>query len=95
MWKVKYLLIYLCIISLISVAATAFDKCFAIYNKRRISEKTLLLLAAAGGGAFMYITMRIIRHKTRKNKFMAGIPIIVLIQTGLLIMLHFNFFAKF
>ena len=28
----------------------------------------------------MYITMRIIRHKTQKAKFMVGIPVIFMLQ---------------
>lgn len=39
-----------------------------------------MLLSALGGAPMMYITMRIIRHKTKKVKFMLGIPLIFVIE---------------
>ena len=60
---------YLLVISLISVFVTVLDKYLAKHNMWRISEKALLVLAVSGGGFAMYTTMRIIHHKTRKNKF--------------------------
>lgn len=45
-----------------------------------IPESTLLLLAALGGSVSMLITMKLIRHKTRKAKFMVGIPVILALQ---------------
>ena len=64
----EYLFIYLLIISVISVFVTVLDKYLAKHNMWRISEKTLFIFAVLGGGVAMYTTMRIIRHKTRKNK---------------------------
>ncbi|MBR5223127.1 MAG: DUF1294 domain-containing protein [Clostridia bacterium] len=90
----KYLFIYLIVISLVSVFVTVLDKFCAKHNLWRISEKTLLFLAVLGGGIAMYITMRIIHHKTRKNKFMIGIPAIVLLQIGLVAIIYFNFLEK-
>lgn len=72
--------IYICLISLISIIVTVRDKYFAVHHKWRVRESTLLLLAALGGSAAMYITMQLIRHKTRHIKFMLGIPIIFIIQ---------------
>ena len=70
-------IIYICIISLISIIVTVCDKYFAIHRKWRVRESTLLILSALGGSVAMYIT---IRHKTRHIKFMLGIPIIFIIQ---------------
>ena len=39
-----------------------------------------MLVSALGGSVTMYITMLIIRHKTRHIKFMLGIPVIIMIQ---------------
>ena len=69
-------IIYICIISLISIIVTVCDKYFAIHRKWRVRESTLLVLSALGGSVAMYITMQLIRH----NKFMLGIPIIFIIQ---------------
>ncbi len=88
----KYFLIYLFVISAVSVFITMIDKYLAKHNKWRISEKTLLILAVLGGGLAMYITMRIIRHKTRKNKFMFGIPAIILLEIGLAAIIYFKFY---
>jgi len=71
---------YLIIINLIAVIITIVDKYKAVNHKWRISEAALLSVSALGGGVFMYITMLLIRHKTRKLKFMLGIPLIVLFE---------------
>ena len=91
----KYFVIYLFIVSIISVFVTVLDKYLAKHNMWRISEKTLFIFAALGGGLAMYITMRIIRHKTRKNKFMFGIPAIILLEIGIAAIIYFNFLEKF
>ena len=75
-----YFVIYLIIISIIAIVVTAVDKYKAVHHKWRISEAALLIISALGGGIAMYITMLIIRHKTRKLKFMLGIPLIIIIE---------------
>lgn len=70
--------LYLAVISLVSLVVTCHDKRAARRHRRRVPERTLLLLAALGGAVAMYITMRCIRHKTQKAKFMVGIPAIVI-----------------
>ncbi|HIW74911.1 MAG TPA: DUF1294 domain-containing protein [Firmicutes bacterium] len=77
------LLLYLCAVSLVSAAATVWDKHRAKAHKWRVPEATLLLLAALGGSAAMYLTMRAVRHKTRRRKFMVGIPVIFVLQLAL------------
>ena len=76
----RYLLygtiIYLVLINIVAIFITVADKQKAKHNRWRIKEADLLLVSALGGAVGMYITMRIIHHKTRKAKFMAGIPII-------------------
>lgn len=76
----KFLLIYLAIISAISCIVTIYDKRCAIRGKWRVKEFTLLLFSLLGGSVFMYLTMLLIRHKTRKAKFMIGIPVIIILQ---------------
>ena len=86
----KYFLLYLAVISLVSVLVCCYDKIAAKKGWRRTPEKTLLLLAALGGSAAMYLTMQIIRHKTRHNKFMVGIPLIILLQIAIIWVLYFK-----
>lgn len=87
----EYFIIYILSISIISIFAVMLDKNAARKGKRRISENALMTLAAIGGGAAMYFSMRIIRHKTRKNKFMVGIPVIVMLEIAVLAIIYFNF----
>ena len=86
------ILIYLAAISLVSVIVTVYDK-IASKNlpRHRTREATLLILSALGGSVFMFITMLIIRHKTKHIKFMLGIPVIILVQVAAMwALLHFG-----
>ena len=74
------LAIYLILINLIAVIVTIYDKRCAVKRRWRVKESTLLLLSVFGGGICMYITMLLIRHKTRHIKFMLGIPLILIVQ---------------
>lgn len=85
--KMKNFLIYLIAISVFSVVICCYDKMAAKYGKQRISEKTLLSVSLFGGAAAMYITMCIIRHKTKHNKFMIGLPIMILVQTAIILLI--------
>lgn len=78
--KFYFLIIYFILINIVSVVLTIYDKYCAIKNHWRVKELTLLFFAAIGGSIGMYITMQIIRHKTRHIKFMLGIPVILIIQ---------------
>lgn len=82
-----FLLIYLGVISLISVIVTVVDKINAKKHKRRVPESDLLLLGALGGSVLMYLTMLIIRHKTKHVKFMAGLPAIILLHAVLAVLI--------
>lgn len=75
---------YIAFMSLVAVVVTRADKRAAKKQRRRVPERTLLWLAALGGGVAMYITMRLIRHKTQKAKFMAGIPAILIAEAAAL-----------
>lgn len=77
---VDIILIYLLTVNVVAAAVTIFDKRRAVRGGRRIRESTLLILAALGGSPAMLATMRLIRHKTRKKKFMLGIPVILALQ---------------
>lgn len=77
---VKIILIYFLLISLAASALTIADKYFAIKQKWRIPETTLMLTGLIGGAVFMLATMKIIRHKTNHKKFMIGLPIEIGLQ---------------
>lgn len=70
-------------INLVSSLVTASDKHRAREHRRRVPERMLLLLAVLGGSPAMLLTMLLIRHKTRRPKFMLGIPAIMALQAAL------------
>lgn len=74
------LLIYLAGINAITFAAFGIDKAKAIKNQWRIPEKTLLGLAFAGGSVGALLGMYLFRHKTRKARFVAGVPLMMILQ---------------
>ena len=86
------LLWYLLFINIVSALVCIADKLKSRKGARRISEKTLLILSALGGGAAMFVTMLVIRHKTKHLKFMLGIPLIIASQCVLTFLL-FNTFC--
>ncbi|MBR3592595.1 MAG: DUF1294 domain-containing protein [Clostridia bacterium] len=75
-----YFQIYLCAINIIAIIVCTADKIKAQLNKWRISEKTLLAISVIGGALGMYITMLIIRHKTKHKTFMIGLPFLILVH---------------
>ncbi|MBQ6847309.1 MAG: DUF1294 domain-containing protein [Clostridia bacterium] len=81
-------IIYLLSINLISVIFCVFDKHQAKTGGWRIKERTLFALCFLGGGVGMYLTMKVIRHKTLHKRFMLGIPLIIILQ--LIIFLYFK-----
>lgn len=89
MIEYRWIAAYLLAVSLISASVTAWDKHVSGFRgRRRVSERTLLLLAAAGGSIAMYLTMLLIRHKTKHTVFMLGIPVMIIAQYGLIFLLH-------
>ncbi len=83
------LAVYLAVVSLCSVVVCIYDKKISKRNnvKLRIPEKSLFIWSAVGGSLAMYITMRIIRHKTKHVSFMVGIPVIMVLQIALIVAL--------
>lgn len=81
------LYIYGGIVSIIALIITCYDKLAAKAKGRRTREKTLFLVAILGGSVAMYLTMLLIRHKTKHKRFMLGLPLITALQIGLLVFL--------
>ncbi len=90
-WKI--LLGYLAVISVLSILVCVYDKFASKTGKVqwRIPEKSLFVWSVLGGGAAMFLTMLLIRHKTKHPQFMIGIPVIILLQAALLfVLVHFE-----
>ena len=87
---------WLAAINLLSVAVCVLDKLLSKRKKPnfRISEKTLFIISIAGGSVGMYITMLIIRHKTRHKNMMIGLPAIMLVQAAAVTFLLRRFYLS-
>ncbi len=85
------LLIYLGVISVVSILVCCYDKIVSKRNKvsLRTPEKSLLIFSALGGSVAMLLCMLVIRHKTKHVKFMLGIPLIILLQAAIVYALFY------
>ncbi len=83
-WKI--LLIYVAAVSVLSIVICIYDKLISKRGKveLRIPEKSLFIFSALGGSVAMFLTMLLIRHKTKHVSFMLGIPVIILLQAALI-----------
>ena len=80
---------YIIVVSICSIVVCIYDKKISKRNnvKLRIPEKTLFIWSAVGGSVAMYVTMKLMRHKTKHVSFMVGIPVIFLLQVALMVAL--------
>ena len=75
-----YIIIVFVIWNLIVFLVYGADKRFAVKNRQRISEKTLMLLAFLFGATGAFAGMRVFRHKTLHKKFSVGIPLLMILN---------------
>lgn len=81
-----YLLIWLGVMSFIGFVMTMYDKLAAQAGKRRIPENVLMIEGLLGGATGMYVTMQLIRHKTKHKKFMIALPIFIVVHIGAVVL---------
>ena len=81
-WIIIY---YLLVINAVAFFVYGIDKLKAKKSKWRIPESTLLFLAVIGGSIGALLGMKIWHHKTMHKKFKYGIPLIILIQLGVVL----------
>ncbi|MBS7323586.1 MAG: DUF1294 domain-containing protein [Bacteroidaceae bacterium] len=79
----KYLLVSLIVINVLTFFIYGIDKWKARRNKWRISEAALLWLTVAGGSIGALLGMKVWHHKTMHKKFKYGLPAILLLQVAL------------
>ena len=72
------------ILNVITFLVYGIDKWKAKKEKWRIPESTLLLLAFVGGSIGALLGMKVWHHKTMHKKFKYGIPLIIVLQIGVL-----------
>lgn len=66
--------------SLFCICTVIYDKLAAVNGKRRVPERTLFTLGAFFGALSMYVTMQLIRHKTKHKSFMVAFPVMTVIH---------------
>lgn len=87
----KLLFYWLLAVNLVAFCTFWWDKHSAKKGRRRVRESTLLWLCAVGGAAGGLLSMRLFHHKTRKKPFAIGVPVMLVVQAGLLLFLAWRF----
>jgi len=77
---IKISIVYLLAINMAGLIVMAADKQRAKKGKWRIAEKTLFLVALFGGSLGAWAGMYLFHHKTRRWYFVAGMPLILVLQ---------------
>ena len=81
----KTLIIYLVALNVATFFTYGMDKWKAKKSKWRIRETALLGLAVLGGSVGALLGMKVWHHKTMHKKFKYGVPLILIVQLGLII----------
>lgn len=78
-------------LNMLTFCLFGIDKWKAKHAKWRIPEATLLLLAVIGGSIGAWCGMKAFRHKTKHKKFKYGVPMIIVVQVGVLVVVLSHF----
>lgn len=84
------LVVWFATFSVIGMVQTMMDKRKARRRQRRIPEKRLMWFGALGGALVMWLTMLLVDHKTRHNKFMIGFPVMAFLHIVLVVLMWEN-----
>ncbi len=86
----QFFVVYQVVVNALTFLLFFWDKRAARLKRRRISERNLLLAALMGGSLGGLLAMYLLRHKTQQVKFTWGLPVILLLQVGLLLFFLFS-----
>lgn len=84
---IRIIIIYLLAVNLVSFALMGIDKRKAIKHVWRVPEAALFLSAILGGSIGAWLGMYTFRHKTKHLRFVVGIPLIFVLQIGIICMI--------
>ena len=84
---------YYAAINIITFTAFAIDKIKAMMGAWRIREAVLLGLCLLGGGVGGFLAMHICHHKVNSMKFKIGVPVLVCVHVGLMLLI-WSFFKS-
>lgn len=86
----KYFLIFILVMNIITFAAYGIDKLKAVKDRWRIPEKTLLLLGLCFGSIGGMAGMKVFHHKTQKWYFWFCNMLSIAIQIVILYKIYTN-----
>ena len=89
----KYIVIYLIIVNLLTCILYGVDKLKAIARGRRIPERVLLGATFIGGSIGALLGMQVFRHKTCHLKFKICVPLFLVMHIALIAFLYIKFFV--
>ncbi len=74
--------------SLTGAIMVVIDKYNAIHSFNRISEATLFFFGIFGGAFLMFLSMKLVHHKTLKPKFMISFPLLAMLHIIILFLCY-------
>lgn len=74
----EFIYVYLIVVNTVSFILFFIDKKRARKELYRISESFLFNISIIGGALGSLLGMKVFHHKTKKKKFIIGIPIILI-----------------
>ena len=83
----NYFLYYLLFLNILGFSIMGIDKQKAKRHQWRISEKTLFMVSLLGGSIGTLVGMYFFHHKTKHWYFVFGMPLILIVQSILLLYL--------
>lgn len=78
-----YITIYLLVLNIIGFLIMGIDKRRAKKRMWRIPEKTFFIVSLLGGSIGTWAGMYTFRHKTKHWYFVIGMPLILVLQIGI------------
>lgn len=90
----KFILIYILTINLITFFIFGIDKRKAKKGRWRISEKCLLTFAFLGGSVGALLGMKVFHHKTKKPLFYISVPLFLLLHIGIIVFAVYKLYIK-
>ena len=82
------IIVYIIILNILGYLIMYIDKRRAKKQQWRISEQTIFLITFLGGGIGTTLGMYAFRHKTKKIKFIIGLPLITIIEIVVIIYIN-------
>ena len=86
-----FTVIYLLLVNISVFVLCGIDKYKSKRGLWRIREKTFFTLSILGGAVFMLLGMYFFRHKTKHLEFTICVPMILALQTVLVIYLQYKY----